>query len=211
MSPLTLTLAELAERWKLSPQQVLQAPHGLPMYFYFDGLVFDFGDKWHRAQGEAAVQHDLESAQSRLSTLEIALQRQTMHRLGLLKLTQWEDALSDEALRQQQAEAARLRAEVERMTGLLQQRSEQRQRQVRSGLLRLAPRVLRDIALHGKAPFPPFAYLPQPADGAPAEAGQLAAGALVALEDGFPRKEVLTSADLVLALQDVAAYEQRRR
>ena len=209
-TPLTLTLAELAERWKLSPQQVLQASPPLPMYFYFDGLVFEFGDKWHRANGDAAVLQDLDSAQSRLSTLEIDLQRQTLHKLGLLKLTQWEEALSDDALRQQQAEAARLRAEVERMKKQLKQRTEQRQRQVRNGLLRLAPRILHDLAVRGQAPFPQFAYLPQPPEGAAAETINIAAGALVALEDGFPRKDFLSSAELVVTLPDVQAHEQRR-
>lgn len=212
-SPLTLTLAELAERWQLSPQQVLQAQpvqQALPAYFYFDGLVFDFGDKWHRAHGDDAARQDLDSAQSRLSTLEIDLQRQSLHKLGLLKLTQWEEALSDDALRQQQAEAARLREDVAQLTARLQQRSEQRQRQVRNGLLRMAPRTLREIALRGKTPFPQFAYLPQPAEGAPDDTPGIAAGALVALEDGFPRKDFLSGADLVFALHDVLLHEARR-
>lgn len=44
IEPITLTLAELASRWNKTTRQVLEL--GLPMYFYFDGLVFDFGDKW---------------------------------------------------------------------------------------------------------------------------------------------------------------------
>ena len=61
IEPLTLTLPELAERWHMSPQQMLAGavPQVLPMYFYFDGLVFAFGDKWLRANGDAAITQDL--------------------------------------------------------------------------------------------------------------------------------------------------------
>jgi hypothetical protein len=65
IEPLTLTLDELAQRWNMTPQQVLETPHTLPMYFYFDGLVFDFNDKWHRANGDAAVQQTLEAHKTR--------------------------------------------------------------------------------------------------------------------------------------------------
>ena len=53
IEPLTLTVAELAARWKLSGREALE--RGLPTYFYFDGLVFDFSDKWHRANGGVGV------------------------------------------------------------------------------------------------------------------------------------------------------------
>jgi len=204
IEPLTLTLAELAARWNMTPQQVLDSPHALPMYFYFDGLVFDFSDKWHRAHGDASVVHDLEVARARQSNLEIDLQRQTLHKRGLLKLTQWEEVSSDEELASQQAELDRLTQDIADLAAQLKARSEQRQRHVRNGLLRAAPRTVRDIATHGKTRFPPFAYMPhspQP------EQERIAAGAIVALEDGFPLRATLTTADLVVAMQDVRAAE----
>lgn len=202
---ITLTLAELAARWNMTVQQVLlmSSPQPLPMYFYHDGLVFDFGDKWLRANGDTKEVQDLESHQQHLSALDIDLQRQALHKRGLLKLTQWEEALSDEELQRQQAEAERLRKEVTRLSTLLKERSEERQRHVRNGLLRAAPRTLHEIARLGQTRFPQFAFLParpeQPSD-----------RLLVALEDGFPLKPLLTEADLVVAMHDVTAAEAAR-
>jgi len=221
IEPLTLTLAELAERWNLSPQQVLESPHALPMYFYFDGLVFDFNDKWHRANGDASVQQTLERHKTRLGTLEIDLQRQAMHKRGLLKLTQWEEALSDEEMQSQQAEADRLTEDIAHLSAQLKQRAEERQHRVRNGLLRAAPRTLNDIGQHGQARFPQFAYMPHTphspsasVTSAPAAAAgdtpAIAEGAVVALEDGFPLKEMLTVADLVAAMQDVRLAETKQ-
>lgn len=209
IEPLTLTLAELAGRWNLSPQQVLESPHALPMYFYFDGLVFDFNDKWHRANGDASVLQTLEQHKTRLGTLEIDLQRQAMHKRGLLKLTQWEEALSDGELQSQQAEADRLTEDIAYLSAQLKQRAEERQRRVRNGLLRAAPRTLNEIALRGETRFPQFAYLPHTPNPPAGDKPAIAEGAVVAMEDGFPLKDTLDVADLVVAMLDVRAAEQR--
>lgn len=201
IEPITLTLAELASRWNKTSSELLE--QGLPMYFYFDGLVFDFSDKWHRANGDVKEQQDLEAHQLRLSTVDLDLQRQALHKRGLLKLTQWEDALSDDDLRNLQAESDRLHKEIERLTALLKERNEERQRHVRNGLLRAAPRMLRDIAQHGQCKFPQFAFMPN----SPGGNEKIAAGAVVALEDGFPVKTLLAEADLVIAMLDVRAAE----
>lgn len=208
IEPLTLTLAELAERWNLSPQQVLASPHALPMYFYFDGLVFDFNDRWHRANGDASTLQTLDQHKTRLSTLEIDLQRQAMHKRGLLKLTQWEESLSDEEMQSQQAEADRLTEEIARLSAQLKKRAEERQHSVRNGLLRAAPRTLNDIAERGKTRFPQFAYMPH----TPGKSDStIPEGAVVALEDGFPLKESLTEADLVAAMVDIRVAEDVAR
>jgi hypothetical protein len=204
IEPITLTLAELAERWNKTPKQVLES--GLPMYFYFDGLVFDFNDKWHRANGDANEAQDLETHQARLATIEIDLQRQSLHKRGLLKLTQWEEALGDDELRQLQAEVDSLNGEIVRLSARLKQRIEDRQRHVRNGLLRAAPRTLRDIAQHGNAIFPHFAFMPHTPTGSVADA-LIADGAVVALEDGFPLKALLEQADLVISMFDVKIAE----
>jgi hypothetical protein len=207
IEPLTLTLAEVAERWNLLPQEVLLSPHALPMYFYFDGLVFDFNDKWHRANGDVSVVQALEGHKTRQSTLEIDLQRQTMHKRGLLKLTQWEEALSDEEMQSQQSESDRLTEEIARLGELLKKRSEERQRSVRNGLLRAAPRSLNEIAERGQTRFPQFAYMPHTPNRPAGEAAAIVEGSVVALEDGFPLKEFLTGADLVVSMLDIRAVE----
>ncbi|CAN7712100.1 hypothetical protein LJR289_005850 [Pseudoduganella sp. LjRoot289] len=201
----TLTLAELALRWSMTAPQILASagPQPLPVYFYFDGLVFDFGDKWLRAGGDTSAAQDLDAHRTRLEALEIDLKRQALHKLGQLKLTQWEVVFSDEELARGHAEAALLRKEVERLDALLKERSDARQRHVRNGLLRAAPRMLQEIARHGQAAFPHFAFLPATPD-------QPSGRQLVALEDGFPHKPMLAVTDLVVALQDVTAAEAAR-
>ena len=209
IEPLTLTLAELAARWNMTAKQVLEyAPaNGLPMYFYFDGLVFNFGDKWHRANGDASVAQDLDSHQTRAAAIEIDLQRQTLHKRGLLKLTQWEEALSDDELSHQQAESDRLTEEIVRLTALLKQRGKARQNHVRNGLLRAAPRTLHEIAEHGKTRFPQFAFMPHTPPGGEVEE-KVTAGAVIAMEDGFPLKELLTEDDLVISMLDIKIAEE---
>lgn len=209
IEPLTLTLPELAERWHMTPQQMLAGavPQVLPMYFYFDGLVFGFGDKWLRANGDAAITQDLDTHQTRAASIEIDLQRQALHKRGLLKLTQWEEALSDGELAEHQAESDRLAGEIVRLTALLKQRHEERQQHVRNGLLRAAPRTLSDIALHGKTRFPQFAFMPNTPPGAD-NTERVPPGTVVAMEDGFPLKDVLTDADLVISMLDIKLAEE---
>ncbi|MET0267430.1 MAG: hypothetical protein ABW202_17675 [Duganella sp.] len=212
IEPLTLTLPELAARWHTTPEQALAtctslAPSSLPMYFYFDGLVFGFGDKWLRANGDASVSQDLDTFQTRVAAIEIDLQRQTLHKRGLLKLTQWEEAMSDDELGQQQAEADRLAAEIVRLSGLLKQRQYDRQQHVRNGLLRAAPRTLSDIASDGHTRFPQFAFLPNTPPGVD-NTERVAAGAVVAMEDGFPYKELLSADDLVISMLDIKLLEE---
>lgn len=207
IEPLTLTVAELATRWNQTAHQVLE--HGLPMYFYFDGLVFDFSDKWHRANGDVKEARDLEAYMARLSMLEIDLERQSLHKRGLLKLTQWEEALSEGELHSYRAEADRLGKEIAHLTALLKERADERQNRVRNGLLRAAPRTLHEIAQHGKTRFPHFAYMPHNpnSDGK----GLIPDGAVVALEDGFPLKEWLDEADVVVSMLDVKVAEAARQ
>jgi hypothetical protein len=203
IEPLTLTVAELAARWNQTSRQVLE--QGLPMYFYFDGLVFDFSDKWHRANGDVQEAQDLETHKARLSTLEIDLERQSLHKRGLLKLTQWEQALSDEALHDYRAEADRLTGTIAHLTAVLKERADERQRRVRNGLLRAAPRTVHEIVQHGQTRFPHFAYMPH-SPGSD-DKGPIREGAVVALEDGFPLKEWLTEADIVVSMLDVKVAE----
>lgn len=209
IEPLTLTLPELAARWHMTPRQMLAGavPQVLPMYFYFDGLVFAFGDKWLRANGDAAITQDLDAHQTRAASIDIDLQRQALHKRGLLKLTQWEEALSDGELAEHQAESDRLAGEIVRLTALLKQRHEQRQQHVRNGLLRAAPRTLSDIALHGKTRFPQFAFMPNTPPGFD-NTERVPPGTVVAMEDGFPLKDVLTDADLVISMLDIKLAEE---
>lgn len=196
--PLTLTLPELAARWKITPRQVLEfaQQRSLPLYFYFDGLVFDFADKWHRAGGETQDTQALEAKQERAAAILSALQRQNLHKMGLLKLSQWEEEMSEQAMLEQRAELDRLTAAVEALKQRLAQRQQERQLRVRNGPLRAAPRTLQELDTRGRARFPQFAYLPESGD-----------GQLVALEDGFPLRDQLGADDTFASLRDIETVE----
>lgn len=215
---ITLTLAELASRWNQTPAQALESAtqRSLPVYFYFDGLVFDFSDKWHRANGNFREVTELTTCQERLSAVESDLERQKLFRTGQLKLSKWEHVMGDEELHSLHTEADKLGREIARLTALLEQREAERQRHVQSGLLRLAPKTLHEIALHGKTRFPQFAFSPgataspKGLDGNdPGSAGKTQ-DTLVALEDGFPVQEQLNLADLCVLMPDVEAVEARK-
>jgi hypothetical protein len=213
---ITLTLAELAIRWQQTPAQALEAAvqRSLPVYFYFDGLVFDFADKWHRAKGHFREQTEMATSRERLLTVESDLERQNLARRRQLKLSKWEHAMSDEELQALRTEAEGLAGDLARLAALLEEREVERQRHVQSGLLRAAPKTLHEIAKHGSAKFPQFAYLPaepgltthEHGDDQPAPAGK-SDGVLLALEDGFPVKAQLDQADLCVLLPDVEAVE----
>ncbi len=166
----------------------------MPLYFYFDGLVFDFADKWHRAGGDAQAARQLAAQQERLEVIQLALQRQTLHRHGWLKLTRWESAFDDAELARHQADQLRLRDNIDTLSTRLAQRHATRQRSVRSGLLRAAPRTLRALAEHGQIAFPAYAYLPPSAPDK---------SAIVALEEGFPLRSILSAGQLCAAMRDV--------
>ena len=198
--PISLTLHELAERWKLSPRQMLDhaLQRGLPLYFYFDGLVFDFADKWHRAGGDAEALRQLAAQQERLEVIQLALQRQTLHRQGWLKLTRWESAFDDVELARHQADQQRLQGTIDTLSARLAERQATRQRSIRNGLLRAAPRTIRALAEHGQVAFPAYAYLPP---SAPDKA------AIVALEEGFPLRAILSASELCASIRDVQQWE----
>lgn len=214
MQALTLTIPELASRWQMNTRQALAhaMQHGLPAYFYFDGLVFDFGDKWHRAGGDVGAVAELEAHRERQLTVDSDLQRQGLHKRGLLKLTQWEVPLGDEDMRLLRVEAERLDADIARLSALLQSRTDQRQRHVRNGLLRVAAKTMSELAQRGAVAFPQFAYMPHTPAAATSvdgegEGGPVAAGKIVAIEDGFPRQAQLVEADICVAMQDVLDHE----
>ena len=201
---ISLTLPELAARWNLSQRQVLAhaLQHALPLYFYFDGLVFDFGDKWQRAGGDAEAVSQLAASEERVEAIQLSLQRQARFRAGWLKLSPWETPFDDAEIARQQADVQRLLTEIESLTQRLAQRTEARQRSVRNGLLRVAPRTIKAMCEHDQVAFPAYAYLPP-------SANEAATGkaAVVALEEGFPVRAVLTPADLCVAIKDVEQWE----
>jgi hypothetical protein len=202
--PISLTLPELAARWHLSQRQVLERAlqHAMPLYFYFDGLVFDFGDKWQRAGGDAEAVRQLAAHRERLETVQLDLQRQARFRAGWLKLSPWEHPFDDAETARHEADAQRLQHDIDELGKRLAERDAARQRSIRNGLLRAAPKTIKALAEHGQVAFPAYAYLLlSAADAANGKA------TVVALEDGFPLRTVLATDELCAAMQDVKQWD----
>lgn len=214
--PLTLTLAELAARWSLTPRQVLQHAQqpGVPLYFAFEGLVFDIGDQWHRHGGDWREAERRDALTKSVENGEAWLRRR---RDG--QLTEW-DQLSQE-------EAVKLRSEIEaskteicNLSEVLAARDAERSNRHFRGFLRAAPSTLWDIESIGAAPFPHKAFHPSSPvtvvrlpDVPAGEGGWIWDGRLVSLEPmhGNDRhwKKQLTADDLVAITIEVKAIEAK--
>jgi hypothetical protein len=144
----------------------------------------------------------LAAHQERVEVVQLTLQRQARYRSGWLKLSAWEHPFDDEETARHQAEVQQLQHNIAELGTRLADRDAARQRSVRNGLLRAAPRTIKALAEHGQVPFPAYAYLPPSA-----KAAASGKATVVALEDGFPLRTVLTTDELCAAMQDVQKWE----
>jgi hypothetical protein len=213
IEPITLTVEELAGRWNRTSRQILEyALHRfLPIYFPFDGLVFDVVDEWHRSNGDWEETRERGTLKQSIDAIEAQLQRHALHQRGQLNLPQWEQVLTSDEVKELRAKVDAQNLKHRRLSELLDRREIERKSYSRNGLLRAAPATLQAVAERGNQPFPRFAYLPdKPVFLAPAPDGngQVLDGHLVALEDARSPKERLTVNDLFVAMGDVREIEQ---
>jgi hypothetical protein len=210
--PLTQTVSQLAVRWECSVQDVLThaTERNWPLYFQFDGLVFDVGDTDNRFGGNSKQVEGAARLEAEIDSAEATLARNSLHAQGRLKLTEWEAALtSDEMCELRQATDLK-KMMLAILSRALTQWSEDRQRFQRNGALRAAPLTLQTVAERGTVPFPIRAYHP---DGPVRlvremdEAGESYQGRMVVLEDMRDLKESLTADDLFATMADINAIE----
>ena len=214
IEPLTLGVADLATRWNLTPRQVLQHAVGLgvPLYFAFEGLAFDIGDEWRRANGDWQQRHGIDSLGQFIKAAESQLQKRARG-----ALSQWETLSSEEAieLRTRVDDAKR---ERDSLAIVLEQRENERNRCTFRGFLRAPPCTLWDIDSLGSAPFPHKAFHPSSpvtvvtlSDGRGHDGEQIWDGRLMALEPmtGHDRysKDSLTADDLCASFEEVKGIE----
>lgn len=212
--PLTLTLAELAARWSLTPRQLLQHAQqpGIPLYFAFEGLVFDIGDHWHRHGGDWRETERRDALVKSVERSEAWLQRR---RDG--QLNEW-DQLSHEEAVKLRADIEASKVEIRNLNEVLEDREAERHRRHFRGFLRAAPATLWDIESLGSAPFPHKAFHPSApvevvrlADIPPGQSEWVWDGRLVSLEPMHENdrhwKKHLTADDLVAITNEVKAIE----
>ena len=208
IEPLTLGVAELAARWKFTPRQVLQHAQGLgvPLYFAFEGLAFDIGDKWHRANGDWRKRREHDSLEKFIESAESQLQRRARG-----QLSQWETLTSDEA-KELRTRVEADKGERNRLATVLEQRETERNRCDFRGFMRAAPSTLWDIDSLGSAPFPRMAFHPSsPVKVVTLDGKLIWDGRAIDLEPMSGRdrhsKDSLTADDLCALLAEVKAIE----
>lgn len=211
IEPDILTIGELAARWQQTPLQIVNHAQALriPLYFPFEGLVFDVNDHWHRDTGDYEQTREIDILNASITQGESRIKRSARR-----DVSKWEDSLSFN-------DGQKLRADIEAnkrkrtaLTELLEQRRVERNRCECRGYLRATPSTLWDISTTGAARFPHKAFHPHsPIHIAtlPDRSAQGWEGRLVALEPGPGcdryKKDVLNTDELCAFMVEVKAIE----
>lgn len=210
--PLTQTVSQLAVRWGCSPRDVLThaIQHNWPLYFQFDGLVFDVNDTANRSGGNSKQTEEIARLKADISRAEETLARNLLHARGQLKLTEWEGALTENEIRELRRAIDLENQMLEILSRAVERWNEQRQRYQRNGAVRATPDTLQDVTEQSSVSFPIRAYHPdwpvrliRDLNGN----GLFYEGRILALEDARHPKDKLTADDLFASMKDVKAID----
>ena len=153
----TLSVSELAERWKKTPRQILDYAQalGVPLYFMFDGLAFDVSDYGHRENGDVDQRRELDLLRQGIARSEGWIRRSVRGENG-----EWEQQLTTEEIQALRIEIEGDKGKCEQIGVLLEQRETSRKKMHHRGLMRAAPKTLFDIAQCGEARYTLKAFYP---------------------------------------------------
>lgn len=194
LEPNFLSVPELADRWQQTERQVLE--HGalsrLPLYFLFDGLMFDSGDQWLKSTGveyiEAQREHD--RLRDTVTTLTRTLERHAAVKRGQIKPSEFEHLpMQSDEVGQYRSQIDTYSERIDALTLRLEQRERERRKSTYYGYLRALPGAIGDI-LQGKPVAVMYAHHPE--------------RGMVAVEG---RPVTLTPADLLASMAEVKAVE----
>jgi SLT domain-containing protein len=210
--PVMLTVAQLADRWGQSTNQILEHAMGLriQMYFAYEGLVFDVNDDWLRHGGDWLVNRELESLEKTIEGGERELQRnvQKYHETGI-------PGRSDDDVKAIRARIDSSIAERKKLLARLDDRQLRRNRSEYRGYLRLGPATLDEIYRLGAARHPDMAYwIEGEVKVRKLRDGEVVLdGPIVRLEQVRPAtwKERLTADDALVSMAEVKAIEGLRK
>lgn len=210
IEPIFLSLDELAERWKLTDRQIFEHAEflRLPLYFSFEGLVFDINDQWHRSIG--IEYQDVKDEHSRLLERVTALERlinpvAPLRKDGIFTPSEYEATpLSSEEIKKYRLEIDAHNERIEDLEIRLNERQKQRKRFYYYGHLRAVRKNISEVAQYGKS-FLSIAYIPdQPITIMGLDGVCVADGHVVSLEDG---RLFLTKTDLLAYMDHVKFIE----
>ena len=202
----TLSVSELAERWKKTPRQILDYAQalGVPLYFMFDGLAFDLSDRWHRENGDVDQRGELDLLRKGIARNESWIRRSVRGENG-----EWEQQLTTEEIQALRIEIEADKKNCEQIEELLEQRETGRKKMHHRGLMRAAPKTLFDIAQYGEARYTPKAFYPGTpvrVVNIPEQAMPIVDGRLMSLEP-FEALPPLTIDSLCAVTAEVKAIE----
>ena len=211
IEPDILTIGKLAARWQQTPLQIVNHAQTLmvPLYFPFEGLVFEVNDHWHRSTGDYEQTREIDILNASIAQGESRIKRNARG-----DVSEWEDRLSTDDRQKLRADIEANKCNRTALTELLEQRCIERNRCEYRGYLRAAPSTLWDIATTGAAQFPHKAFHPHsPIHIAtlPDRSAQVWEGRMVALEPGpgcdCYKKDTLTTDDLCAFMVEVKVIE----
>lgn len=202
----TLSVSELAERWKKTPRQILDYAQalGVPLYFMFDGLAFDLSDRWHRENGDVDQRGELDLLRKGIARNESWIRRSVRGENG-----EWEQQLTTEEIQALRIEIEADKKNCEQIRELLEQRETSRKKMHHRGLMRAAPKTLFHIAQYGEARYTPKAFYPGTpvrVVNVPEQAMLIVDGRLMSLEP-FEALPPLTINSLCAVTAEVKAIE----
>lgn len=206
IEPFTLSVPELAERWSVTPRQIIEQALALrlPILFLFDGLVFDNNDRWLRGIGAWAERREVESLRTMIEN------RETHIRRNAAGLTGEFDRMNREEVIEERRAINDGRRRLLELETLLEKREEERAKHECSEYMRALPKTLLEIMQHGETAFPSVALHPQSTVVVADHKGtKVWDGQMVALEPGRAGqwKPRLKMDDLLIPIVAIKAIE----
>jgi hypothetical protein len=206
IEPITLSVPELAERWSVTPRQILEHALALrlPVLFPFDGLAFDQADRWLMGHGAADEQRELDHKREWVASCEAQIKRNAAGLTDEFDRLGRDDVIS---LRRQITEAEK---RIEVLTDLLEARERERRKREYRGHMRALPDTLWTIQQNGEVTFPRLAMHPLSAVQLTEFEGRIHwDGRIMALEPGIAGqwKPRLCINDLLVPMQAIREWE----
>ncbi|WP_282410556.1 hypothetical protein [Pseudomonas sp. PS02303] len=205
-----LSAPQLAGRWGQEPWQIID--HGLalrlPILFRFDGMAFDFNDRWHRDTGAHTEQQELAQKAEWVKGCEALIKRNAAGLTGEF------DRLDSREVVELRGRINEAKERISQLNDLLDKREQERRKSTYNGLMRALPRTLQDIQQAGETAFPYLAMHPQsPVYLTESEGKQNLDGRIMSLEPGISGawKQRLFLDDLLIPMQIIKTLEAKQK
>lgn len=156
LEPVTYSVSELAQRWNVTPRQILDMALHLrvPLYFNFDGLVFAVTDEARSHIGVWCIETELKELENAIKRDEAWIQRRARGELGDY------DYLTDDDARKLRATITENQRKMEALKDKLEVIERERRHAHYLGAIRTPPETLRQIQDTGEADTPLQALRP---------------------------------------------------